>query len=83
MLGLRPEDFRLTTERESNSVIRGSVELTEPTGPVTFVHLAAGPDRFIVRFEPNCRLQVGEEVFVQAEMANAHWFHAETGHRIA
>jgi multiple sugar transport system ATP-binding protein len=82
VLGLRPEDIVAERGNEPASgerCARATVELVEPTGPDTYLHLTTGGLSFVARVHPGRRVAVGDALNVCFHMAGAHYFDPATG----
>ena len=71
ILGIRPEDLELEGSGE-NGRLEGRVEITEPLGPETYLHVSVGGQNVIARVDPNARVKVGETATL--------YFHPDRGH---
>ncbi|MCA8838399.1 MAG: ABC transporter ATP-binding protein [Gammaproteobacteria bacterium] len=79
-VGIRPEDIKLTNA--GDIVLRTKVELTEPQGATTLVHLrTAGGDKLIVEDRCGPIPATGSEQYCSFSRANCHLF-GMTGQRI-
>ena len=81
VFGIRPEALGSPdAERDPNAVkIRSTVDVAEPMGAETYLHLAQG---FIARVDPHRFCRPGEEVELAMDQSKAHLFDAESGNRI-
>jgi len=79
-LGVRGEHFRRPTAGRSRQgpPIAARVELVEPLGAATHVHLNAGGDRFVIRAEPHEQFQPGKEISVTVPAEKMHFFDPKT-----
>ncbi|HUL51000.1 MAG TPA: sn-glycerol-3-phosphate ABC transporter ATP-binding protein UgpC [Candidatus Nitrosotalea sp.] len=81
ILGVRPEDFkRLPSDSraDASDALQARVELVEPLGSETFVHLSSSPDSFIIRLDRMERATVGESWTIGIDAAKAHFFDPQT-----
>ncbi|MDE3084626.1 MAG: ATP-binding cassette domain-containing protein, partial [Verrucomicrobiota bacterium] len=78
VLGLRPEDIGETAD-VSAANFEGKIEIVEPMGAETHLHLSMGTAGFIARVRPTSRHSVGQKIGVAFAMENAHLFDAATG----
>jgi multiple sugar transport system ATP-binding protein len=80
-LGVRPEDLHLGAARPPGSVPLGvcCVEVTEPMGHETVVHLRLGPSRLAARVPGTWQAEPGAEVAVAADPGRIQLFDAQTG----
>ncbi len=77
-LGIRPEHLLLSDA----SPWRGEVSVVEPTGPDTYVVLDTACGRLTLRTGAQTAVRPGDQVGVTVSAAHAHWFDAQTGHRL-
>ena len=82
-LGIRPEhlyDERLTPSGIETTPLRTTVDVTEPLGNETFVHVTL-PDgaRLLARLDPRTRATAGQPITLGLAPTHLHLFHAETG----
>ncbi|MBC2595177.1 sn-glycerol-3-phosphate ABC transporter ATP-binding protein UgpC [Ruficoccus amylovorans] len=82
VLGLRPEDLRLAGVDEE-SAIRARVEVSEPMGAETYLHLDTGGHAFVARVGCSQRFQSGEIVGLVPDMGKAHLFDPMTEANLA
>ncbi len=78
LLGVRPEDihdrlFQTGAVTEGNTVI-AMVQLVEPVGAETHVHLDAGGTRFIARVHPDNPLEVNQPMELVFDLDKIHLF---------
>ena len=87
VLGVRPEHVHLEGSRwGGDGAARGDavaavVELVEPAGDHTLVHLRAGPDRLVARAEPGFSPAPGSAVRAWLDPARTHRFDADGARR--
>ncbi|WP_435079331.1 ABC transporter ATP-binding protein [Halococcus sp. AFM35] len=74
-LGIRPENVRVTDERDG---IETSVEVVEPVGSDNYLYLDLGPE-FIARVDSGIEPATGEEIRVTFDENDVHLFDAGTG----
>jgi multiple sugar transport system ATP-binding protein len=77
ILGARPENLTLrsdTSEAADTGSLNATVELVEPLGSETFVHLVHGSVPFVVRLDRMQRLVVGEKCSATIDAAKVHFF---------
>ncbi|MHB2267325.1 ABC transporter ATP-binding protein [Aliihoeflea sp. PC F10.4] len=77
VLGIRPEHFR-PAERSTDK-IGGIVQIVEPLGSDTLLHIETTGGTVTARLPPEARPSVGERVEIGVDMARTHLFDAETG----
>jgi multiple sugar transport system ATP-binding protein len=76
-LGIRPEDVRLAASGEPNSHLV-AIDVAEPMGAETFLHLSTGASTFIARVAPDWLHAAGSAVNVRFDLTKAHLFDAKT-----
>ena len=85
LFGIRPEDIgseRAETDANAPS-ISAKVEVREPMGAETYLHLDTGVDApCIARVEPHLDAKVGETITLKLAMVGAHMFDPATTNRI-
>ncbi len=72
-LGIRPEDVRLSTEKEENALL-GEVFLTEPLGGGTLVHFRFGEISFRVLAPREIKVEVGDKLWIIPDPDKLHIF---------
>jgi multiple sugar transport system ATP-binding protein len=81
-MGIRPENIFdpgfVTTLPESASV-KAKVEVIEPMGAETHVHISAGRASVVARLEAHYRAQMDEIVELVFDMSKAHFFDQASG----
>jgi len=85
VLGVRPEHItRLegATSTGNGGSLEAVVELVEPLGSETFVHLNTGRDSLVIRLNQMAQLNVGERCRVGIDLAKAHLFDPADGKAI-
>jgi multiple sugar transport system ATP-binding protein len=77
VLGIRPEDIHEVFDggREGHEV---NVDIAEPMGAETYLHLDSGATDFIARVAPTSTYRHGQSVRVRFDVAKAHLFDATT-----
>jgi len=80
-LGLRPEDINDATA-DSPTTAEVMVEITEPMGAETFVHLNTGATPFIARVRPTAHFAIGQKARVAFRTEKIHLFDPATGQAI-
>ena len=81
VLGVRPEDVHPALERGGPGV-GARVELVEPMGAETFLHLSTGATAFIARVRPATALAMGDDAQVAFDLDKTHLFDAQTEKRL-
>jgi multiple sugar transport system ATP-binding protein len=82
-VGVRPHDIDLVPNGEGDGI--GRVEIVEPLGPVTLIHLRVDglPDEFVRVVVPgDTRIGVGDDASFRARADRLHLFDARTGRRL-
>jgi len=85
VLGLRPEHILDGAQRGATpygSEVSATVEVVEPMGAETFLHLSTGAHTFIVRAAADARPQANSRLTMLFDMSRAHFFDAKTGQGI-
>ena len=80
-IGIRPENLFQAHEVNTippNAAIQGSVDLVEPMGAETFVHLTIGNQHFCARLGPNCDLRRGQRTELIVDATKLHLFDLNT-----
>ena len=77
VLGVRPEDVVVGQGAEAGNAV--TVELVEPMGAETFLHLRTGKTAFVARVPADAMHRRGEVVRVHCDAAKVRLFDAETG----
>jgi multiple sugar transport system ATP-binding protein len=75
VFGIRAEDVRLAASGEAGSHLV-AIEVTEPMGAETFLHLSTGATTFIARVSPDWLHTAGSGTHVRFDLAKAHLFDA-------
>jgi multiple sugar transport system ATP-binding protein len=81
ILGLRPEDIRpeeSALERQSETVSDVLIELIEPLGVESHLHLNNGAHQFVARVDGDARMKAGQKIAVWFDLRRAHWFDPAT-----
>ncbi|KPK74770.1 MAG: hypothetical protein AMS25_19145 [Gemmatimonas sp. SM23_52] len=79
MLGVRPEDLRITDHGSFSAV----VHVIEPVGSEMYIHLATGDERRVVARTPaDTQVRVDERVGLEIPPDKVHLFRSDTGERI-
>ena len=84
VLGVRPEDIETgdRTVGDGRVSFSGRVDLVEPLGNETFVHVTVGAHVMTVRVASRDLPHAGTEMGLRLDPAKAHWFDAATGSRL-
>jgi multiple sugar transport system ATP-binding protein len=81
ILGLRPEDISDATA-DSVATAEFVVEITEPMGAETFVHLNTGATTLIARVQPTAHFTIGQKTKVAFRTERIHLFDPATGQAV-
>jgi ABC-type sugar transport system ATPase subunit len=73
-LGIRPEDLRLSIEKDMHSVFECDVYVVEPLGPQNVVDLKVGGSLVKAVTAPTLRLDIGQEVWAGVDSTRIHIF---------
>jgi len=79
VLGLRPEHMVFSDA----APWRGEVSVVEPTGADTYVVVKTAAGDVTVRTAPQVRVNPGDRVGLDVQMAHASWFDTQSGVRLA
>jgi multiple sugar transport system ATP-binding protein len=74
VLGIRPENIRLAEASDDPHAFEAVVELAEPMGAETILHLQLGANPFIARVRPTAVPAAGTRIRVVADCTHAHLF---------
>jgi multiple sugar transport system ATP-binding protein len=77
VLGLRPEHLA-EAGGAGPDVISVEVDLVEPMGAETLLHLRAGATALVARVKPTDRITRGQRIHLALDLAHAHLFDAAT-----
>ncbi len=77
-LGLRPEALAL---EGADAPIQGRVDLVEPLGSETLVHVDVGQATLVARFAGDVPPKAGDAAGLEPDLGGAHWF-GEDGRRV-
>ena len=78
VLGIRPENLRVTTAATPGITTRVRVELSETMGAETFLHLTTAATGFIARVQPTTRHEPGDQIVIEFNPAKLHLFDANS-----
>ncbi len=78
-LGLRPEDVSESATQPAGRSAHVKIEVAEPMGAETFLHLTTGTTGFIARVAPTDHYCAGQIVSVAFDLERAHLFDATSG----
>ncbi len=85
VLGLRPEAVQEAAALPAPDPARTAearVDVSEPLGPETFVHLDTGATRFVARLRPGDRFAPGHRLRVAFDLGHSHLFDPATERRL-
>jgi len=78
VLGIRPENIEVYPEAPSEDTANIKVDVVEPLGNETILHLLAGDELFVARVHPDMHFQPGQTVAVKFDTNKIHVFDKET-----
>ena len=80
-LGIRPEDLHLEAISGSESFPRvpATIEVIEPLGSETHIHLRTGQDDFIARASARYDPRPGDNTQLMVDLTKIHLFDNQTG----
>jgi len=80
VLGIRPEHLQIQSgNRDGFPAINALVELLEPMGSETFVHLSVGDTKLTMRCSPQINIKLGEKLKLEFNPVHVHFFLPESG----
>ncbi len=77
-LGIRPEDLKWGAGEGSDGQLKGVVELAEPLGAETYLHVRVDEQRMIAKVSPDVPFQLGESASFHFSSDHVHLFDNET-----
>lgn len=77
VLGVRPENIK--PGEDGMGIISVRVEVVEPLGSETLLHVKLGEQNMIVKVNPDYKPAIGEIIRLTFEMGKAHLFAKDTG----
>ncbi|MFW5996394.1 MAG: ABC transporter ATP-binding protein [Verrucomicrobiota bacterium] len=82
--GVRPEDVGSpeAEAEEGTPKITATIEVVEPMGSETYLHLTTGKQTFISRVEPHRKCRPDDEMTLSVTLKKAHFFDAESEEKI-
>ena len=86
VLGIRPEDIGGGLGRPGvppGRTVETVVEVVQPLGAETYLHLAGHARSFVARVPPTDHFTVGQQLRLAFDAQHAHFFDAATGKAIA
>jgi multiple sugar transport system ATP-binding protein len=78
IVGIRPEDLKVTAEHTEGKTLQGSVEVVEPIGNETYVDFNAGSFSLIAAVGRKSGIKAHSNLVVTPAMENLHLFDAES-----
>jgi multiple sugar transport system ATP-binding protein len=79
VVGIRPENIRVTDRATPGTAIVARLEIAEPMGAETYLHLHAHSMSFIARVAPTGNYEPDQVVGISFDSAQLHFFDASTG----
>ena len=77
ILGVRPENAEICSSETGN--IKAMVDVVEPMGSETYLHLNIGGQKAIIRVAADCRPMIGSTIGLNANLERIHLFRPDTG----
>ena len=74
IMGIRPEDVEVNTQRKTEDSIQSEVYITEPLGPKTVVSLSIGNTRIKSIVPGTYHTKIGDKLWTNFNMENLHVF---------
>ncbi len=81
-LGVRPEHLRLTMDADGTDGFPARVELVEPLGAETLIHVMVEEHMLIARAAADARVTRGDRVYLQPDSAELHLFDGASATRL-
>ena len=85
MFGIRPEHLTCSPDQSDHSsarTLQAVVELVQPMGVETYLHLAGHTRPFIARVPPADRARANDKVSFACDLRHAHFFDPASGKAI-
>ena len=85
-LGIRPEDVACLSPQPKNppeGALEAVVEVIQPMGSETYLHLASHAHSFVARVRATERFSLNQRVLLTFDMPDAHFFDPASGRTIA
>ncbi len=79
ILGIRPEDLKVSENQEDENRFRAQVELAEPMGAVTHLHLNASGLELVARINPEENYQQGKDITLSLPPEKVLFFDSKSG----
>lgn len=81
ILGIRPENIRLTDEPDENT-IQAHLDVREPVGSDNYLYFTVGDEECRVRVPGDVKPEEGTELTIEFDEENIHLFREETGRNV-
>ncbi|UCD77313.1 MAG: ABC transporter ATP-binding protein [Desulfobacterales bacterium] len=78
IVGIRPEDLKVTAEHQPGKTIQGEVEVIEPIGNETYVVLNTGSFTLIAAVGRKTKIKTHSNLVVEPGIENLHLFDSES-----
>jgi multiple sugar transport system ATP-binding protein len=75
-LGIRPQDLSKASSPVEGETFKALVEIIEPIGNEIYLDVKAGRDSLIASVDPKTKVNLHEEILLQAHLENIHLFDA-------
>jgi multiple sugar transport system ATP-binding protein len=75
-LGIRPQDLSKASSPVEGETFKALVEIIEPIGNEIYLDVKAGRDSLIASVDPKTKVDLHEEILLQANLENIHLFDA-------
>ncbi|MBI1938842.1 MAG: sn-glycerol-3-phosphate ABC transporter ATP-binding protein UgpC [Ignavibacteriales bacterium] len=79
MLGIRPEDIKITSAQKSDGDLTANVELFEPLGSEALIHFVIGNNKLVGRSFSSENFKYNQTVNIFLEMDKIHLFNSTNG----
>jgi multiple sugar transport system ATP-binding protein len=76
-LGIRPQDLSKASSPTEGETFKAQVEIIEPIGNEIYLDVKAGRDSLIASVDPKTKVNLHEEILLQANLENIHLFNVE------
>jgi multiple sugar transport system ATP-binding protein len=77
-LGIRPQDLSKAPSPVEGETFKALVEIIEPIGNEIYLDVKAGRDSLIASVDPKTKMNLHEEILLQANLENIHLFDAQS-----
>ncbi|MEO6688090.1 MAG: sn-glycerol-3-phosphate ABC transporter ATP-binding protein UgpC [Dokdonella sp.] len=82
IVGLRPEDLKLSTDRDDGPALHARLELAEPVGNEIFLNMRAGEHDIVARVPPQAIPAIGAEIRLSFQPQRMHAFDPASERRL-